>query len=103
PGRSANFAHEPVDADALGELGVQNLDSDFSVVLEIERDIDSRHPAAPDLVFGAVAILERVAQLVKQIHSTAAEERTSFEASMGRKANPDRRYSSLLTVRTAPG
>ena len=45
--RDPDLAQEPLGADRGGELGLEHLDGDRPVVLEIVGQIDGGHPARP--------------------------------------------------------
>ena len=51
-----DLGEEPLGAERRGEIGVQHLDRDVAVVLEVVREIDGRHAAAAELALDAVAI-----------------------------------------------
>ncbi len=51
-----NLAQEPVDADVRRDVGVDHLDRDLALVLQVVRQMDGRHAAAPELALQAVAI-----------------------------------------------
>jgi hypothetical protein len=48
PGGEADLALEALRAEYSGQLGVQDLEGDGAVVLEIVREVNGRHPAAPE-------------------------------------------------------
>jgi hypothetical protein len=47
---------EPLGAEHLRQLGMEDLQSDWTVVAEIADEIDCGHPAAPELAVEAVAV-----------------------------------------------
>jgi hypothetical protein len=52
----SDLAQEPLGAEDRAELGIENFHGDVAVVLEIAREVDGRHPAAPDFALDAIAI-----------------------------------------------
>ena len=56
--RQPDLLQEPFGAERGGELGMQNLEGDLSVVPHIVREIDSRHAAPAKLALNAVAIVQ---------------------------------------------
>src|SRR2546422_731022 len=48
-GRDFDLLEKPLRAERRGELGLQHLDSDPAMMLEVLSEIDRRHPAAPQL------------------------------------------------------
>src|SRR2546423_1863621 len=53
-GRRLDLLYEPLGAEHGGQLRLEELDGDFSVVLQIVREIDGRHPAFAELAFDLV-------------------------------------------------
>ena len=53
--RGADFAQEPVPAEGGAQIGMQDLDGDVAVVLDVVGEVYGRHPA------GAKFALDRVA------------------------------------------
>ena len=51
-----DLAQEPLGTDDRGELGLQDLDGDLAVVLEILREIDGGHAARAELALDAIAV-----------------------------------------------
>ena len=45
---------EALAAERRGELGMEDLDGDVAVVLEVAREVDRRHAAAAELALDAV-------------------------------------------------
>ena len=56
--RGLDLHDEPFGAEHGGELGFQDLDRDLAVVLEVLREIDSRHAALTELLLDLVAAVE---------------------------------------------
>ena len=48
-----DLAQEPLGAERGGELRAQHLDRDVAVVLEVVREVDGGHAAAPELALDA--------------------------------------------------
>ncbi len=55
PGDGANLAQEALGSEGGTELGVEDLQRDRSVVLEIVGEIHPRHPAPAELTLEPVA------------------------------------------------
>jgi len=49
---------KPLRAERRGELGLQHLDSDPAMMLEVLSEIDRRHPPATELALDRVAVGE---------------------------------------------
>ena len=54
-GGDLDLAEEPLGTECRRELGVQHLDRDLPVVLQVGREIDGGHPAAAELTLDRVA------------------------------------------------
>ena len=61
-GGELDLAQEPRPADRLRKVGPHHLDRDVTIVFEIPRGIDSRHPAAAELAPNDIAAGQRAAQ-----------------------------------------
>ena len=48
-GGDANLAEESLGAEDGAELGIEDLERDAPVVLDVARQVDGGHAAAPDL------------------------------------------------------
>ena len=57
-GGDGDLAEEPLGAERVGEFGVEDLDRDRAIVLEIVREVDGGHAALPELALDAVAVGE---------------------------------------------
>jgi hypothetical protein len=44
-GRNLDFGEEALDAEHCTEFGLEDLERDLAVVLEIAREVDGGHPA----------------------------------------------------------
>ena len=53
-----DFAEEPVVAKARGQFGMQNLERDRPMVLDVLRKVHRRHAAPPQSPFDGVAVGE---------------------------------------------
>ena len=51
-----DLAQEPLGADHGGELGLEDLDGDLAVVLEVLGEVDRGHAARAELALDAVAV-----------------------------------------------
>ena len=56
--RRLDLGEEPLGAECRGEIGVQHLDRDLAVVLEVVREVDRGHAARAELALDAVAVGE---------------------------------------------
>ena len=73
-GGELDFAVEPIRAERGGELGVQDLDGHFAIVLEIRGQVDGGHATAAQLALDAVTILEGGLQTGEDVgHGLVAE------------------------------
>ena len=54
--RHANLAEESLGAEHCAELGVEKLEGDEALMLDVAREIDRRHPAAAELSLDAITI-----------------------------------------------
>lgn len=48
----ANFREEPLAPDHRAQLGVEHLGGDEAPVLDVAREVDSRHAAVSELTLG---------------------------------------------------
>ena len=55
-GRRLDLDHEPLGAEHRGEFGLEDLDRDLAVVLEVLGEVDRRHAAGAELALDAVAV-----------------------------------------------
>src|SRR5207244_5076403 len=62
PGGDFDLAQEALGAECRGDLGTQHLDRDQATVLQVPREVDRRHPAAPQLALECVAPSQRRAE-----------------------------------------
>ena len=62
PGREPDLALEPLRAERRRELGMQDLERDQAVVLEVAREVDGGHPAAAELALEGVTVAKRVCE-----------------------------------------
>jgi hypothetical protein len=56
----ADLGKEPLPAQHCGYVRAKDLESDVAVVSHVMREVDSGHPAAPELAVEAIAIAEGV-------------------------------------------
>ena len=54
-----DLAQEPVDAEHGGQVGLEDLERDLAVVLEVVGEVDGRHAPLAQLPLDAVAVGER--------------------------------------------
>src|SRR3989442_7752232 len=58
PRCDSDLTQEALDPEARGELGMENFDGDRSVVFQVCRQEDRRHPSAADRAVYRVAVCE---------------------------------------------
>ena len=68
-GGDANLAQESLDAEHGAELGVEHLERDETVVLEITREVHRGHAAATELALDRVAARQCVAEGCGHVHA----------------------------------
>ena len=64
-GGGLDLGEEALAADDGGELGVQDLDGDLAVVLEVLGEVDRGHAALAELALEAVAVTERCGEAAR--------------------------------------
>ena len=57
--RHPDLAEEPLAAQGRAEIGMQHLDGNVTIVLEIVREIHGRHAALPTFTRDAISVRER--------------------------------------------
>src|SRR6266849_5879936 len=70
-GRGGDLTQEALDAEARGELGMKHLDRNRSLVLQVDRQKNRRHPAATDCTIDRVAVLEAGLQASEECGQTS--------------------------------
>ena len=63
-GRRLDFSEKPLRADDRGELGLEDLEGDVAVVLQILGQVHGGHAALAELALDRVAALEGSVQAV---------------------------------------
>ncbi len=58
PVRDPDFPHRTFGSERRREIGTQNLNRDFAIVLDIVREVDSSHAAGPEFLLDGVAVSE---------------------------------------------
>ncbi len=61
-GRDFDLLEKPFRAECRGQLGLQDLDGDFAMMLEVLGEVDRGHPATPQLALEGVALGEGCAE-----------------------------------------
>ena len=75
PRGELDLAEEAVGPERHGQLGVQHLERDRAVVLEVAGEEDGRHPAAAELALEGVAGAQAFLELSPQVgHARAGLE-----------------------------
>ena len=74
PRRRLDFGEEAIAAECSTEIGVQHLDGDVAVVLEIMREIHGGHPAGAELAVDAIAVGEGQVQACDDVRVHGAAE-----------------------------
>src|SRR5258705_277000 len=62
-----NLALEALRAEARRHLGMQHLQRDRPIVLQVMGQIDRGHAASPELALERIAVSERVAQSCRHV------------------------------------
>jgi hypothetical protein len=62
PGGKVDLALEALGAKCRGQVGMQHLERDRPVVLQVMGEIDRGHATAPELALEPVALLESLSQ-----------------------------------------
>jgi len=62
PRSEVDFALEPLGAKCRGQLGMEDLERNGSIVLQIAGEVDCSHPPAPELALDRVAVGQRRSQ-----------------------------------------
>ena len=62
PRGELDLAQEPLGTEGGGELGLEHLEGDRPVVLEVAGEIDRGHAAAPELALEHVAVAQGVGE-----------------------------------------
>jgi hypothetical protein len=93
-----DLALEPLGADALRELGREELDDDFATEARLVGQEDARHAAAAELLLEGIGGAERRLQLRAQIHqrrrgakgpkTVPGGNSTALEATLWRQKRP---------------
>jgi hypothetical protein len=65
-----DLAEETLPSQYLGQVGLEHLEGNVAVVLEVAREIDDRHASMADLALDCVAAPERGGELVLQLRQT---------------------------------
>jgi hypothetical protein len=64
-GDEIDLSVEPLEAKGRADFGVEHLEGDFAFVLEIVREVNRGHAAAPKLTLETVTIGEGVPKLAE--------------------------------------
>ena len=70
-----NLTQESLGTECGGELGIQDLESDGTIVLQIAGEEHGPHSPAPDLALDTVAVGQRRFEVVQQLGDQAAPEK----------------------------
>jgi len=99
--RDPNLAQEPVGANHGAKLGLENLERDASVVPEIAREKDGRHPAGSDLALDQVPAVEAGVQLGDEVRSHTYPVREAASRATSPCLQTDG-YTSFLALQAIP-
>ena len=77
PGGEVNLAEEALGSHRGGELGVEHLDRDRSIVLEVAGEPDGGHPPVAKLALERVAVPQVSAQGVDERHAAPPASRSN--------------------------
>ncbi len=67
-GRGFDLAQKAVRTQGRRKLGLQNLDSDRAMVLEVCGEVDCCHPTAAELALDRVTVAKGGLQSGEQVH-----------------------------------
>ena len=62
-----DFPEEPLPAQGLRQMGMEDFYGDVAVVLEVAREVDHRHAAVAHLALNGVVLLEGGRELTLQV------------------------------------
>ena len=82
---------EPLRAEAPGELRVEDLEGNRTVVLQVAGEEDRGHPPAPELPLEHIAILQRGRQGGGRCGQMSPEKRGMVQSAGRQDAAPDER------------
>ena len=82
-GGGLDFGEEALGAEDGAELGVQDLDGDLAVVLEVLGEVDGGHAALAELTLDAVAIGEGDGEALRGRHVCSAESVSPIRSTIG--------------------
>ncbi len=91
-GGGLDLDHEAVGAEDGGELGLEDLDGDLAVVLEVVGEVDGGHAAGPKLALDAVAVGQCRGEAV--VHGDVTAERPRKPDDVGIRSESSRARSS---------
>src|SRR3989454_6670476 len=66
PRRDFDLPQEALGTERRGDLGTQHFDRHRAAVLQVPREIDGRHPAAPQLALERVAVGQGRAETIER-------------------------------------
>ena len=67
--RRSNLRQKALSAHRPRQVGMQNFDGDGSVVPEVPREVDGRHPADADLTVDVISAGESGVELLDRAHA----------------------------------
>ena len=73
PGREPDLALEPLGAEGLGQVGVEDLEGDGTVVPEVVGEVHGGHAAVPQLAVEDVPVAQCVGQRRRDGHGMPGE------------------------------
>ncbi len=63
-----DLAEEPLAAQRLGQVGVEDLDGDVAIVLEVAGEVDGRHATGAELAVDA-AVGGQSCRQIRRFHA----------------------------------
>jgi len=69
--RDLDFSEEPVNAEHRAELGLEHLERDLAVVLDVARKVDGRHAAGADFALYGIAFGDCSLQQPHRVHDVS--------------------------------
>lgn len=78
PPRQLDLADKPLGTEGSRDVGLQNLDCDLAMMLEVLGQVDDRHPTVAEHTLDCVAVSEGTSQAGEQVGAAGARGRGTF-------------------------
>ena len=89
PARDFDLLEKPLRTERRGELGLQHLDGDLAMVLQVLGEIDRRHSPAAKLALDRVAVGEGSLQTCEKISQVGTRGAGQVHHRGQRRARPE--------------